>query len=71
MEISASCNACGSKTFVVPEEGEADQMVRCAECGIDVGDKQEVMDALRAKAEQEVQDMIKNTLGKSGFFKIS
>jgi hypothetical protein len=55
---------------MVPEEGEADQMVRCADCGIDVGNKQEIMDALKAKAEQEVQDMIKNTLGKSGAFKI-
>ncbi|MFY0997583.1 ECs_2282 family putative zinc-binding protein [Pseudomonas juntendi] len=70
MEVSASCNACGSKSFMVPEEGEADQMVRCADCGIDVGNKQEIMDALKAKAEQEVQDMIKNTLGKSGAFKI-
>lgn len=71
MEISATCNACGSKTFVIPDEGEADQMVRCADCGIDVDDKQEVMDALTARAEQEVQDMIKNTLGKSGAFKIT
>ncbi|WP_456015754.1 ECs_2282 family putative zinc-binding protein [Pseudomonas fluorescens] len=69
MQVSASCSACGSKTFVIPDEGEEDQMIRCADCGVDVGDKQKVLEALQSKAKEEVDKLIDSTIGKSGLFK--
>ena len=68
MQISAVCAACGSKMLVIPDEGEADQMVRCSECNADIGDKAAFTAKLREAAQKEadkiVQDM-KKRLGKA------
>ena len=47
MEIKARCGACGSDMLRIPDEDEADQMVRCSECGGDVGEKSEIQKQLR------------------------
>ncbi len=44
-------------------------MIRCADCGVDVGDKQKVLEALQSKAKEEVDKLIDSTIGKSGLFK--
>nr|WP_161936724.1 hypothetical protein [Pseudomonas kitaguniensis] len=44
-------------------------MIRCADCGVDVGDKKEVLDALQSRAKEEVDKIIDSTIGKSGLFK--
>lgn len=70
MKVSAKCSACGSDQFRIPDDFEPDQMVRCASCGIDVGEKQAVLDQLKAAAKKEVGDLFKNTFSKSKHFKI-
>lgn len=70
MNISATCAACGSLTLRIPDDDDADQMIRCAECGADVGDKQAVNQKLRARAEEEAAKVLadfKKKLSKMGF----
>ena len=52
MQISAVCAACGSKMLVIPDDNEADQMVRCSECNADIGDKAAVTEKLREAAKK-------------------
>ncbi|WP_377706254.1 hypothetical protein ACFMKY_18065 [Pseudomonas protegens] len=63
MRISAVCSACGCKTLLIPDDDEADQMVRCSECNADVGDKAAVKaklhEAAKKEADKIVQDMKK------------
>lgn len=62
MEISAKCLSCGSAMFQIPDDDEADQMVRCASCGADVGDKQAVRDQLAAAGKKKMEEMLKKAL---------
>ena len=68
MQISATCAACGSKEFVIPDDDEADQMVRCNACKADVGNKAEVTAKLRQAAQKEADKMVqdlKNSISKA------
>lgn len=70
MQIKATCGACGSEMLEVPEAGEADQMIRCASCKADIGDKASVDEALKKRAKEEADKIMaefKKTLSKSGF----
>ncbi|MEN5029127.1 hypothetical protein [Pseudomonas sp. Ps21-P2] len=70
MQIKAKCAACGSEQLLIPGDGEKDQMIRCAKCNANVGDKKAVNEALRKRAKQEADKMIadlKKGLGKAGF----
>ncbi|USZ48103.1 hypothetical protein [Halomonas sp. DN3] len=70
--VSAQCQNCGSDQFRIPDDEEQDQMIRCASCETEIGDKAEVMAELRKRAtdeaEKQVGDMIERTFkGSKGF----
>lgn len=70
--VSAKCQNCGSDQFQIPEDGDQDQMIRCASCETEIGEKTEVMAELRQRATQEAEkqvgDMMERTFkGSKGF----
>lgn len=60
MQISAVCAACGSKMLVIPDDNEADQMIRCSQCNADIGDKAAVTAKLREAAKKEADKLVQD-----------
>lgn len=69
MKVTASCRACGSEMLRIPDDDDQDQMIRCASCNAEIGEKQAVQRQLREAAKKEVESLLKKTLSKSKYFK--
>lgn len=50
MRIDLSCGACDANNFQFPVDGDGNEVVRCGECGHEVG----TIEALKEKVAEEV-----------------
>ncbi|MEO8644604.1 hypothetical protein [Pseudomonas sp.] len=70
MDIKAICSKCRSDKLAMPKLGDKDQMVRCLNCGSDVGEKSAMDRQLKAAAQKQADKMkanLKKSLSKLGF----
>lgn len=69
-KISFKCSECQSSEFQIPDDNEADQTIYCNQCKRAVGQKSEVIEALRKEGEKvaksQMDDLVKG-LGKGGW----